>query len=174
MMEASGDHGHHVCRPDQHQPPIANTGPNTCSYITPGTASPDTAAAAQGSRRCPSVSAHAILHASNRGACAVDSSRGAARRANTWQARRIGIRSDRQVECASGTPGVDFAPMERSITIFRSYDEAETADRAEMSAMTPQERLDRALALHAHYREAFGDAGQGLVRVARVVQREGR
>lgn len=40
--------------------------------------------------------------------------------------------------------------------------------------MSPQERLDEALALQAHYREAFGDAGQGLARVARVVPLEGR
>lgn len=59
--------------------------------------------------------------------------------------------------------------MERTIRVYRSHAEAERADRDELAALSPQERLDRALALHALYREAFGDAGQGLARVARVV-----
>lgn len=64
--------------------------------------------------------------------------------------------------------------MERSIRIFRSHEEAFRADHAAFAALTPQQRLDRALALHAHYREAFGDAGQGLARIARVVPFKGR
>jgi hypothetical protein len=63
--------------------------------------------------------------------------------------------------------------MDRIIRVFRSHEEAARADRAELAAMSPQERLDRALALQAHYREAFGDAGQGLARVARIVPIQG-
>lgn len=61
--------------------------------------------------------------------------------------------------------------MERVIRVFPSHDAADRADHDELSAMSPQERLDRALALQTRYREAHGDPGQGLVRVARVVER---
>jgi hypothetical protein len=64
--------------------------------------------------------------------------------------------------------------VERVIRVFRSFEEARRADAAELAALSPQERLDRALALQAHYREAFGDAGRGLARVARVVPLQGR
>ena len=59
--------------------------------------------------------------------------------------------------------------MERQIQIFASHAEAAQADRAAMAALSPQERLDRALELQARYRETFGEAGQGFARVARVV-----
>ena len=62
-----------------------------------------------------------------------------------------------------------FHLVERIIRIYASYAAAEEAERVALSAMTPQQRLDQALALHAHYREAFGDAGQGLARVARTI-----
>ena len=64
--------------------------------------------------------------------------------------------------------------MERVIRIFPSHDEADKADRDELSAMSQQERLDRALLLMARYRESYGDHGQGLARVARIVERQGR
>jgi hypothetical protein len=64
--------------------------------------------------------------------------------------------------------------MERIVRVFQSHDEAARFDRAELAALSPQERLDRALALQAHFREAFGDAGKGLARVARVVSVKGR
>ena len=67
-----------------------------------------------------------------------------------------------------------FFAMERIIRIFASHGAADEADRVALAAMAPQERLDQALALHAHYREALGDAGQGLARVARAVPFEGR
>ena len=52
--------------------------------------------------------------------------------------------------------------MERVIQIFPSHRQAGEADRQALSAMTPPERLDRAVALQAHYREVHGDIGQGL------------
>ena len=64
--------------------------------------------------------------------------------------------------------------MERVIQIFPSHRQADEADRQALSAMTPQERLDRAVALQAHYREVHGDVGQGLARVARIVPRDRR
>jgi hypothetical protein len=64
--------------------------------------------------------------------------------------------------------------MERSIRIFPTHAAAAHADFVAVAAMLPQERLDRALELFAHYREAFGEAGQGLARVVRVVPLEGR
>lgn len=64
--------------------------------------------------------------------------------------------------------------MDRSIRIFPTHAAAAQADRAALAAMSPQQRLDRALELNAHYRETFGEAGQGLARVARVVPLEGR
>lgn len=64
--------------------------------------------------------------------------------------------------------------VERIIRIFDSHSAADAAERAALAAMSPQERLDRALALQSHYREAFGDAGQGLARVARAVPFEER
>ena len=54
----------------------------------------------------------------------------------------------------------------RILRIFASHSAADEADRVALRAMTPQERLDQALALQAHYREALGDAGQGFARVA--------
>jgi hypothetical protein len=59
--------------------------------------------------------------------------------------------------------------VDRIIRIFASFREADEAERATMAAMPAQERLDQALTLQARYREALGDAGQGLARVARVV-----
>lgn len=62
-----------------------------------------------------------------------------------------------------------FIAMERTVRVFRSFEDAEQADIEELSRMSPQERLDRALALIARHREAQGVAGQGLARVACVV-----
>ena len=59
--------------------------------------------------------------------------------------------------------------MERTVRVFPTHAAAAEADRAALASMSPQERLNRALELHARYREAFGEAGQGLARIARVV-----
>jgi hypothetical protein len=63
--------------------------------------------------------------------------------------------------------------MERIVVIHESHAAAAAAaaaaDARELAALTPQERLDRMLALIARHREALGEAGRGLARVARVV-----
>ena len=64
--------------------------------------------------------------------------------------------------------------MERVIRVFNSHADAAAADLAELSAMTPQQRLDRALDLIAWYREVRGETTQGFERVARVVPLERR
>ena len=64
--------------------------------------------------------------------------------------------------------------MERRIRIFSSHAAAAAADRDALAALSPQERLDRAVELQARYRETFGDARQGLARIARIVPFEGR
>ena len=64
--------------------------------------------------------------------------------------------------------------MERVIQVFESHEAAAQANRDQLAAMTPQQRLDRALDLIAWYREARGETAQGFARVARVVQLERR
>ena len=64
--------------------------------------------------------------------------------------------------------------MERVIQVFESHEAAAQANFDQLAAMTPQQRLDRALDLIAWYREARGETAQGLARVARVVQLERR
>ena len=64
--------------------------------------------------------------------------------------------------------------MERVIRVFASHEDAAQADRDALAAMTPQQRLDRALDLIARYKEARGDTAQGFARVARIVQLEPR
>ncbi len=64
--------------------------------------------------------------------------------------------------------------MERVLRIFASPGEAQAADRDQLRAMTPQQRLDRAIDLIAWYREARGENTQGFARVARVVPLERR
>lgn len=59
--------------------------------------------------------------------------------------------------------------MERCIRVFPTHALAAEANRQELAALTPQERLDRALDLHARYRESFDETRQGLARIARVV-----
>jgi hypothetical protein len=60
--------------------------------------------------------------------------------------------------------------MERRVQVFRSFDEAEHADDAYYGSLTPQQRVDLLLELVAAWKEGFGDAGQGLARVHRVVE----
>lgn len=64
--------------------------------------------------------------------------------------------------------------MDRVIRVFESHEDAAQADRDELAAMTPQQRLDRALDLIARYREARGETQQRFERVARIVQFEQR
>lgn len=72
------------------------------------------------------------------------------------------------------SPSSRLTAMERTVRVFRSFEDAEQADIEGLSRMSPQERLDRALALIARHREAQGATGQGLARVARVVPFERR
>lgn len=67
-----------------------------------------------------------------------------------------------------------FINVEKIIHVYATHREADDAERAALAALSPQERLDRALILNARYREALGDAGQGLARVARTVPFERR
>jgi hypothetical protein len=64
--------------------------------------------------------------------------------------------------------------MERTIRVFDTHEAAAEAERDELRAMTPQQRLDRALDLIAWYREARGETAQRFARVARIVQFESR
>lgn len=45
--------------------------------------------------------------------------------------------------------------MERTVRVFPTHAAAAEADRAALASMSPQERLNRALELHARYREAW-------------------
>ncbi len=65
--------------------------------------------------------------------------------------------------------GVPLDPETRKSGQLRPA--ADQADHDELAAMSLQERLDRELTLQTRYREAQGDPGQGLARVARVVER---
>lgn len=64
--------------------------------------------------------------------------------------------------------------MERVLRVFESHEDAAQADRDELAAMTPQQRVDRALDLIAWYREARGETQQRFERVARIIQLEPR
>lgn len=62
--------------------------------------------------------------------------------------------------------------MERIVTVRNSHAAAEEADIAELAALSPQQRLDRALDLVARYREGLGETEQRLARIARIVPLE--
>ena len=57
--------------------------------------------------------------------------------------------------------------MERVIRVFPSHDAADRADHDELSAMSPQERLDRALALRPDSSEAWRYRGSTLITLNR-------
>ena len=58
------------------------------------------------------------------------------------------------------------------IQIFKSFAEAEEADRRYYASLTPQERLDLQLEIIARHREALGQTDERLERVYRVVMLE--
>jgi len=64
--------------------------------------------------------------------------------------------------------------MERTIRKFRSFAEAERADREYYRSLTPQQRLDILLELVATYTEGLDEAERGFKRVCRVVKRQRR
>jgi hypothetical protein len=89
--------------------------------------------------------------------------------ADSEAARNPGL-NEALERCLHWTAPARFPGMERIIRIYASHRDADDADRAALEGMPSQERLDRALALHARHREALGDAGQGFARVARAVR----
>jgi len=70
--------------------------------------------------------------------------------------------------------GYIYMMLDRTVTIHRDHAAAAAADRETLRSMTPQARLDQLLRLQQAWRARFGDAGQGLARVARVVDRPPR
>jgi hypothetical protein len=59
--------------------------------------------------------------------------------------------------------------MDRVIRVLESHEDASQASRDDLAAMTPQQRLDRALDLIARYREARGESHLPFERVLRIV-----
>lgn len=64
--------------------------------------------------------------------------------------------------------------MEKVARIFRSFEEAEEADRRFYASLTPQQRLDMMIELLDFRGFDSNGASQRLERVYRVVQREKR
>ncbi|MBK9263853.1 MAG: hypothetical protein IPM54_29120 [Polyangiaceae bacterium] len=62
--------------------------------------------------------------------------------------------------------------MDRSIQVFRSFEEADEADVAYYAGLTPQERLDILLNLIANYQESLGEAATRFERIYQVVELE--
>jgi hypothetical protein len=58
--------------------------------------------------------------------------------------------------------------------VFGTFEESERSNRADVAAMSPEERVDIVLELTRRYREEFGEAGERLARVYRVAQLERR
>jgi hypothetical protein len=50
--------------------------------------------------------------------------------------------------------------MERQLRVFRSFEEADQADDEYYASLSPQDRVNLLLDLHAAYRESLGEAGQ--------------
>jgi len=60
--------------------------------------------------------------------------------------------------------------MQRDVSVFASFREAEEADRQFYASLTPQQRLDILLDLMAAHRESLDEAPQRFERVYRVVE----
>jgi hypothetical protein len=60
--------------------------------------------------------------------------------------------------------------MERTCTIFTSFEEADRAEVEYYVALRPEERLNILLDLVSRYRESLGEAAEGFERVHRVVE----
>ena len=60
--------------------------------------------------------------------------------------------------------------MQKNVSVFSSFREAEEADRQFYASLTPQQRLDILLELIAADRESFDEAPQRFERVYRVVE----
>ena len=59
--------------------------------------------------------------------------------------------------------------MARIVTVRSAHAAAEEADIAELAALSPQQRLDRALDMIARHHRARDDADVGMERVIRIV-----
>lgn len=64
--------------------------------------------------------------------------------------------------------------MQKSVSRFDSYADAERADRRYYSNLSPEERLAILLELVARYQESHDDAAKGRQRVYRIAQLGGR
>lgn len=64
--------------------------------------------------------------------------------------------------------------MEKVVRVFRSFEEADRANRAEYRRMTPEQRLDVMLEIIRAYTSDLDEASQGLARVYRVFKRRRR
>ena len=62
--------------------------------------------------------------------------------------------------------------MKGRVRVFDSKSDAEAADDAYYSELTPAQRLEILFELVADYRESVGEAAEGFARVCRVVDRE--
>jgi hypothetical protein len=60
--------------------------------------------------------------------------------------------------------------MDRTIQIFRSFEDADDADEAHYAGLTPQQRLDILLTLISNYQESLDETARRLERVYRVVE----
>lgn len=61
--------------------------------------------------------------------------------------------------------------MQKELSIFSSFQEADEAEHHFYASLTPQERLDLLLELVHRRREALGEAAEGFARIYRVVER---
>jgi hypothetical protein len=62
--------------------------------------------------------------------------------------------------------------QKKDLKVFGTFEESDRSNRAEVAAMSPEERVDIALELIRRYREGCGEAGERLARVCRVAQFE--
>jgi hypothetical protein len=60
--------------------------------------------------------------------------------------------------------------VERVVRVFKSFEEAEKADREFYDRLTPQQRVDLMLELMEQYRSQFYGASERLERVYRIVK----
>ena len=61
--------------------------------------------------------------------------------------------------------------MKKSIRIFKSFAEAENADKEYYRALTPAKRIEMLLILRDQYRPYPNDLAKGFKRVYRVIKR---
>lgn len=62
--------------------------------------------------------------------------------------------------------------MEKVLHVFKSFEEAEAADRAYYRSLTPEERLQILFSLVEDYEAGLDESERRLQRVLRVVERD--